>query len=48
MIPIVLLFLVGMVVLAVMGRMKRSRQAAKCPACGRHRIGKGPCACGKR
>lgn len=53
MIQIVILFLVAMAALAVIGRIKRGvgRRAAKpgkCPACGRHSIGKGPCPCGKR
>jgi hypothetical protein len=51
MISIVGLFLVGMVALAIMGRLRRPGgkpgARGKCPACGRHRIGKGPCPCGK-
>ncbi len=46
----VTLFLVGMVVLAMFGKLRfpgRARlAAAKCPGCGRFRIGKGPCGCG--
>jgi hypothetical protein len=47
---IVLLFLVFMGVLAWFGKMHwlgsdRLKQT-KCRACGRYRIGKGPCACG--
>lgn len=50
-IKIVSLFLIGMVVLAMFGRLrvpgaKRLAQA-KCPSCGRYRIGRGPCGCGK-
>jgi hypothetical protein len=48
MIQAVLLFLVAMVAMAVLGRLKRgTRRAGRCPACGRHRIGKGACPCGK-
>ncbi len=48
---IVLLFLVFIGVLAWFGKMhwiggKRLRQA-KCDTCGRYRIGKGPCGCGR-
>jgi len=50
-VKIVLLFLVGMGVLAMFGRLKFPGQdrlaAAKCAKCGRFRIGKGPCACEK-
>jgi len=47
---IVLLFLVFMGLLAWFGKMhwlgsKRLNQK-KCTACGRYRIGKGPCSCG--
>ncbi len=47
---IISLFLIGMAVLAMFGRLrfpgsKRLAQA-KCPKCGRYRIGKGPCDCG--
>ena len=48
---IVLLFLLGMAVLAVFGRLRFPRQqrltAVKCPKCGKYRIGKGPCPCWK-
>lgn len=48
---VVLLFLIFMAVIAMFGRLRlpggRRRLEAKCPACGRPRIGKGPCACGK-
>jgi hypothetical protein len=48
---IVTLFLVGMGVLAMFGKLtypgKKRLQSAKCPKCGRYRIGKGPCPCTK-
>lgn len=48
---IVFLFLIVMAVLAMFGKLRMPRimrrDAARCPACGRHRIGKGPCPCGK-
>jgi hypothetical protein len=44
------LFLIGMGVLAMFGKWRfpgQDRLAnAKCPKCGRYRIGKGPCKCG--
>ena len=47
---IVLLFLVFIAVLAMMGKLHwiggKRLAAAKC-TCGRYRIGKGPCACGR-
>jgi len=50
-VKIVILFLVFMVVLAMFGRLRFPGQdklaSARCPGCGRFRIGKGPCACGK-
>ncbi len=49
-IKIVTLFLVGMAVLAMFGKLRFPGQkrldAARCPKCGRFRIGKGPCQCG--
>lgn len=46
---IVLLFLVGMAVLAMFGKLtfpgKKQLDARKCPECGRFKIGKGPCPC---
>lgn len=51
---IVSLFLVVIVVLGMFGKAKlllpgRKRlESAKCPDCGRYRIGKGPCPCGRR
>jgi hypothetical protein len=50
-IKIVSLFLIGMVVLAMFGRLRlpgsKRLASAKCPRCGRFRIGKGPCKCGR-
>lgn len=50
-IKIVSLFLIGMLVLAMFGRLRFPGQTRlknmKCPGCGRYRMGKGPCACGK-
>lgn len=49
-VKIVTLFLIGMAVLAMFGKLRlpgiRRLASAKCPSCGRYRIGKGPCACG--
>jgi hypothetical protein len=54
---IVLLFLIGIAVLAFLGRLRfpraiRSRRKAqampaKCPRCGRYIIGQGGCDCGQ-
>lgn len=50
-VKIVILFLVAMGVMAMFGKLRLprlpGRRSAKCPRCGRHRIGKGPCPCGK-
>lgn len=51
-VKIVSIFLVVMMVLAMFGKLRllapwRTKVAAKCEACGRHKIGKGPCPCGK-
>jgi hypothetical protein len=47
---VVSLFLIGMGVLAMFGKLrfpgKARLAAARCPNCARLRIGKGPCACG--
>lgn len=52
MIKIVSLFLIGMLVLAMFGRLRFPGQQklknAKCPKCGRFRLGKGPCECGHK
>lgn len=50
-VKIVTLFLVFIAVLGMFGKLsilipKKLRQTAKCDACGRHKIGKGPCPCG--
>ncbi|OSQ52496.1 hypothetical protein [Marivita geojedonensis] len=46
---IVLLFLAFMAVLAMFGKLQvpgvKRLSDAKCPKCGRYRIGKGPCPC---
>jgi hypothetical protein len=46
---IVLLFLAFVAVLGMFGKLHwlggKRLQSAKCPECGRYRIGKGPCAC---
>ncbi|TDS89818.1 hypothetical protein CLV87_3870 [Pelagimonas phthalicica] len=51
-VKIVSIFLVFMAVLAMFGRLRFPGQArlksAKCPRCGRYKIGRGPCDCGKR
>ncbi len=54
-IKIVTLFLIGMVVLAMFGRLrlpgadrlKGRLSNRRCPSCGRFRIGRGPCPCGR-
>lgn len=51
-VKIVSLFLVGMALLAMIGKLRfpgqKRLQSAKCPKCGRYRIGKGPCPCRKK
>lgn len=51
MVKVVSLFLIGMLVLAMFGRLRlpgmKRLASRKCPSCGRYRIGKGPCSCGK-
>jgi hypothetical protein len=48
----VVLFLVGMGVLAMFGKLRfpgqKRLQAARCPSCTRYRIGRGPCSCGHK
>ena len=48
---VVVLFLVFMGVLAMFGKLHwlggKRLSSAKCSSCGRFKIGKGPCACGK-
>lgn len=50
-VKIVTFFLIFMVVLGMFGRLKlpggQKLASAKCSGCGRYRIGKGPCSCGK-
>ncbi|EAP75453.1 MULTISPECIES: hypothetical protein [Roseovarius] len=50
-VKIVVLFLIGMGVLAMFGKLRfpgqKTLSSAKCKGCGRYRIGRGPCACGK-
>ncbi|MEP2530048.1 hypothetical protein [Shimia sp.] len=50
-VKIVSLFLVGMAVLAMFGKLRfpgqQRLQSAKCASCGRYRIGKGACPCKK-
>lgn len=51
MIKVVTFFLIGMMILALMGRLRipgaKRLKSAKCKHCGRFRIGKGPCPCGQ-
>jgi hypothetical protein len=48
---IVSVFLVFIAVLGVFGKLSlllpKKLRSAKCPDCGRHRIGSGPCPCRK-
>ncbi|WP_176439095.1 hypothetical protein [Puniceibacterium sediminis] len=48
---IVTLFLIGMGVLAMFGKLKvpgaKRLASAKCRHCGRYRIGRGKCPCGE-
>ena len=52
MVKVVTLFLIGMVVLAMFGKLRIPGQkklaARKCQRCGRFRIGKAPCDCGTK
>ncbi len=49
---IVTLFLIFIAVLAMFGRLRFPGQAKlqsmKCKSCGRYRIGKSPCQCGRK
>ncbi|WP_395540662.1 hypothetical protein [Neotabrizicola sp. sgz301269] len=54
-VKIILLFLLAMGLVGMIGKLffpgsgpVLRRRSAYCPDCGRPRIGKGPCACGKR
>lgn len=48
---VVLLFLVFIAVLGMFGKLRlpgaKRLGGARCPQCGRPRIGRGPCPCGK-
>ncbi|WP_319826168.1 hypothetical protein [Thalassovita sp.] len=48
---VVILFLVGMGVLAMFGKLslpgQKKLMSNRCPNCGRFKIGKGPCPCRK-
>ncbi|WP_428926527.1 hypothetical protein [Marinibacterium sp. SX1] len=50
-VKIVSLFLVAIAILAMFGRFRLrlpgqdKLTSTKCPKCGRHKIGKGPCPC---
>ncbi|THD75997.1 hypothetical protein E7681_06010 [Thalassobius vesicularis] len=48
---VVILFLIGMAVLAMFGKLRlpgqKKLQSHRCPNCGRFRIGKGQCPCRK-
>ena len=50
-VKIVTLFLIGMAILAMFGRLRypgrRRSGRLRCPQCGAPRVGRGPCACGK-
>jgi hypothetical protein len=52
MVKVVTFFLIGILVLAMFGRLRYPGQThvenRKCPKCGRYRIGRGPCRCGYR
>jgi hypothetical protein len=46
-IKIVSLFLIGMVVLAMFGRLRVGKRPERCRSCGAPLVGRGPCPCGK-
>ncbi|WP_186766517.1 hypothetical protein [Puniceibacterium confluentis] len=50
-VKIVSIFLIGMAVLAMFGKLRmpgaKRLASAKCKRCGRYRIGRGPCPCDK-
>lgn len=57
MVKLITLFLIAMVALALIGRLRIPGRkpkppgrlaAARCPRCGRPRIGSGPCDCGAK
>ena len=49
---LITLFLVGMMVLAMFGKLRypgqKKIESMKCPKCGRFKIGSGPCSCEKK
>jgi hypothetical protein len=49
-VKIITFFLIGIAILAMFGRLKFPGQNrlknAKCPKCGRYKMGRGPCSCG--
>jgi hypothetical protein len=49
MIKVVTFFLIGMVILAIFGKLrfpgKKRLSALKCPDCGRYRLGRADCDC---
>lgn len=49
---IITLFLIFIAVLGMFGKLtlpgQKRLQSARCPKCGRFRIGKGPCSCEKK
>jgi uncharacterized OB-fold protein len=51
-VKIVSFFLIGMVALAMFGRLRvpgaQRLMARKCKACGKHLIGRAPCDCGSK
>ena len=50
-VKVVTLFLIGMAVLAMFGRLRLPRPGTRvektCPRCGTPRVGRAPCPCGK-
>jgi len=50
-VKVIALFLAGMAILALFGRLRfpaAARRAKTCPHCGRPLIGRGPCDCQKK
>lgn len=55
-VKIILVFLLAMVLLGMLGKLLfpgrgprlTGRRVTTCPDCGRPRIGKGPCLCGRK
>ena len=47
-IKVMILFLLGMAILAMFGRLRfpgQGKSVAKCPTCGKHKIGRSSCTC---